>query len=1032
MNGIPRQVAEACAKNPLDRKWLVAPSLRVGHQWILQAVGERGLFDIEPRTMAGVATELAAPAMAAAGLAGVSTRAGTMLIDSILARLRGKGESYLLSLPASLAISRTVYGSIQALRLAGLGPEDLAKGRYESSIKGKELATILKEYIRELQTRKLVDFAEILKIARQALSDRKRSTMPILLFPEDLRLSRLELWLRESYDPSRVALLVPDEPASPGGDREQTNLRLLSYVQEPQKAPGPMKDQSVTMFRAIGEVNEVRQVLRDCLSGGFSLDDVEVLCTDPTTYVPLLYELLLGLYGMEAGQDLPATFAEGIPIRYSRPARALAAWLRWTQQGYPQAILVRMIQDGLVELEGDRSFSQVAGLLRSIPIGFGRDRYPRLVEEQAKACRAQLEKGRLVDEDGEEEPERLKDASRQLKELEALQQLLKQLLSACPPDDADQKTILASAGRFLEKCGRRVNQLDHMSAGQILEDIVEMASLVQEKDSEGLDARLYLDDILREGRVGASGPQPGKLHVALMAAGGHSGRSHTFILGLNDQRFPIVGIQDPVLLDTERQSLSKDLLTTADRLDDAIGGFARLLSRLRGKLTLSFPCWDLVDDRELFPASVLVTVYRLLTGDTAADQGRLLALLGQPVSFVPDRVDQALDMSEWWACRVVDRPRAEVGSALDFYLPHLARGQVAMARRATSDFTEFDGLVPVAGADCDPAAPQAPVLSASRLEMAGKCPRRYFLRYCLGLKKPPDTEVDRTIWLDSRQNGSLLHEVFCTFMKNSINLDLVPVNFDRDRSRLVSILGKTVERYYLLVPVPGEAARLERLRQLEQACLIFLREEEIYQQDHKPLYLESSVGMPPEGDACPMDSTDPVSIRLSKGREIRIRGRLDRVDQDADGRFLVWDYKTGSSWIYQQSPPFWEGRILQHYLYMEIARRRLGQIHNNAQIVTSGYFLPGHEAMGERFAYTAEQLAEGSKILGRLCDVLTAGLFAPTTAGGDCKFCDYVEVCGDADATASRAEAKLKANATGVLGPFAELRPSAIEQEGEE
>ena len=117
MNDISRQVAEACDRNLLDRKCLVAPSLRVGHQWILQAAAERGLVNIEPRTLAGLATELAAPALAIAGLSKVSTRASTMLVDSILSRLRGRGEGYLLSLPASLAISRTIHDSIQAVRM---------------------------------------------------------------------------------------------------------------------------------------------------------------------------------------------------------------------------------------------------------------------------------------------------------------------------------------------------------------------------------------------------------------------------------------------------------------------------------------------------------------------------------------------------------------------------------------------------------------------------------------------------------------------------------------------------------------------------------------------------------------------------------------------------------------------------------------------------------------------------------------------------------------------------------------------------
>ena len=58
--------------------------------------------------------------------------------------------------------------------------------------------------------------------------------------------------------------------------------------------------------------------------------------------------------------------------------------------------------------------------------------------------------------------------------------------------------------------------------------------------------------------MGGLGPRGGCLHVAHVLAGGHSGRPHTFIVGLDDGRFPGVGLQDPILLDEERRA-SPDL-----------------------------------------------------------------------------------------------------------------------------------------------------------------------------------------------------------------------------------------------------------------------------------------------------------------------------------------------------------------------------------------------------------------------------------------------------------------------------------------
>ena len=78
------------------------------------------------------------------------------------------------------------------------------------------------------------------------------------------------------------------------------------------------------------------------------------------------------------------TFAEGIPASLSRPGRALAGWLHWIDQRFPQRLLVEMIGEGLLNCDDDISFSYLVRLLRPIAIGFGADNYlPRLDEQIA-------------------------------------------------------------------------------------------------------------------------------------------------------------------------------------------------------------------------------------------------------------------------------------------------------------------------------------------------------------------------------------------------------------------------------------------------------------------------------------------------------------------------------------------------------------------------------------------------------------------------------------------------------------------------
>ena len=97
------------------------------------------------------------------------------------------------------------------------------------------------------------------------------------------------------------------------------------------------------------------EALRICIAKGYNLDQVELIYTDTDAYVPCIYETFLRTqFDNQSDEfDIPVTFADGIPTRYSRPGRALMAWLEWIRNGYPQTVLVQMIHDGLLELPFD-------------------------------------------------------------------------------------------------------------------------------------------------------------------------------------------------------------------------------------------------------------------------------------------------------------------------------------------------------------------------------------------------------------------------------------------------------------------------------------------------------------------------------------------------------------------------------------------------------------------------------------------------------------------------------------------------------
>jgi len=538
----------------------------------------------------------------------------------------------------------------------------------------------------------------------------------------------------------------------------------------------------------------------------------------------------------------------------------------------------------------------------------------------------------------------------------------------------------------------------------------------------------------RDGGCGGIGhlEVAGRFHVAPVQGGGHSGRKHTFIVGLDDTRFPGAGLQDPLLLDGERRRVSKELPTAASRLARTTLGFARLLARLRGKVTMSYCCRSLEDDREMFPSPMVLAAFRILAGDPEGDQDDLIRWLPEPASFAPDRLDRCLDLTEsWhrWMCEGDGILDSQEVIARNF--PHLGRGFVAKQARASNRFTEYDGHVPQAGLDLDPTKPDGPVLSASALEMVGSCPMEYFFRYVLGIRPPDEVRIDPRIWLDPAEGGQLLHGVFRKFMERLSEQDLLP-DFQRDEKLLMETLDEELAWWRDSKPAPSRATYEREALDLRQASRIFLQEEEEFCKGSRPFCFEASVGMLPEGQGTPLDTLQPVSLKLGGRATLRARGRIDRVDQvpgSGGKQYTVWDYKTGSSWRYRKEragvteDPFLQGRLVQGVLYLHLAESRLKEtVSPEAAVDRFGYFFPTTRDHGERVEWTASELAQGIRVLGRLCEMLARGVFPFTDDPGDVNYSDYKDAFGDVHAAARASSRKLENQENEPLEPFRRLR----------
>jgi ATP-dependent helicase/nuclease subunit B len=1042
MNGLTQALAEACRQHLLAEKWLLAPSIRVGQQW-LEAVAFSGqpVANAHVKTLKSLALTLAGPEMAKYGASLASPRGGALLVDRILHQLRGGRLRYLAQLQPSVRLAHKIHGSIDALRLAGLEIDQIDPRHFELRTKGIDLVRVMREYLQGLEADRTVDYAAVLRMARSRVEEDEAlfSAGLRLLVPHLGDCYALERELLEAFPAVRVHSLPVDEPATATTlpMEIRTGADLLRWLPVPGQAPPPPPDATVTIYQAVGEVNEVREVLRRCLAESIPFDQVELLHTDRQTYVPLIYESLAALLPEETADidELPATFAEGIPCRYSRPGRALLGWLAWARADYPQAGLVKMLRQGLLFIHQTEStetgFARLSALFRGVGIGFGRDRYLTKLREQIQGLERQAKSLPAADEDGESHMRRLQAAQSRLRDLRALRDLVERLLRLTPDASADAGDMLDAAHAFLERMARHVDQLDNYARLRLQHEVADMKRCLERGAGRGsLDVWSWLESLPGEATVLGSGPRESCLHVAHLLSGGHSGRPYTFIIGVDDGRFPAAGLQDPLLLDSERERMSRNLPTATSRLEDQTQGLTRTLAGLRGSITLGFSCRNLQDDRDLFPSPVVLSIYRIVSGRHDGDQTDLQDWLrARLISFGPQRANECLNEAEWWLWRLCGERTVDQALALvSERFPHLRRGWEATRQRKSEEFTVYDGLVQAAATELDPTREGGPILSSGSLQLIGRCPLAYFLRHGLGVESPPELTLDPGRWLDPLAFGQLLHEVFENSLRELVEQGQLP-SYERHGPRMQVLLEQSVARYRDLFPPPSESVFRSQYRQLKQTVQVFLREEEHFCTRHqcRPVYLEVSLGMPAVGHCSALDCEEPVPVPLADGRSIRVRGRVDRIDQVGEGAqraYRIVDYKTGSHTHYLRHDTFRQGRVIQPVVYLTMVRHRLREVcgADDVRVHHFSFFFPGPRAHGMRIGWDQDRLAQGHEILALLCQVVQRGAFLATTDHKDCHHCDYERVCGDVVEVAAGSQRKLANPANTLLQPFLELR----------
>lgn len=1044
-------MADRCRTHLLSEKWLIVESQRIGQTWKDRlTLNNRSTINLHAKTLRTLVVELSQRVLERRDLRYVDSMTTQMLIRKIVFDLReSKQLQYFDEVQNLDSLATLLNRTISDLRLADLDSNAILNSArssgFELNSKTDDLQRVMDEYTRRLAARKQVDYPGCLRIVTAGILDGSIA-LPnelAILFPEEVELRQLELQLLAAFS-TQSALLAYSGSSS-----------QLEYTQAQVSEAAQSKAVAFRYFSGLGESNEVRRAFQ-CIHAKSStqqgLDTIELLHTDYNRYVPVIVEQLSTWLSEKRSNfneaennatkrdsivdvdQLPVTFAEGIACVYSRPGRALRSWIRWLRSDFLQVKMVQMIREGLLakpDSERPVGYSRLSNILRAIPIGFQLERYlPQIDAAMANAAAKTDEYHRKVASGESEADDRGPDWDAGQSAIRTMREMIAPIVALVPSDTDNAVQVLQKARQFLRQCTRADSKLDRSALAQLIDHIDVTIESIGLTNCADLDVYQWLEDLPIESRILASGPQPGRVHVTNLAAGGYTGRDRLFILGLDESRYPRRIAVDPILLDSERQSISEHLPTSESRNAKEQQALMLTLNRAiengADEVNLSFSIRNLAEDRPQYPSPALLQLYRL-TNTTNAEMTDLLTAIGTEESFVNANVDTQLSTHEFALSQLlVQRDVSVRNDWIEANYPHFRQSRLAYEALAQPNFGDFDGLVPAAGVELDPSNVQQR-LSASRLETFGTCPRRYFFKYGLKVFPPDQCDVDPDRWLDALQFGSLVHEVFEEFLRGHTEKDLLP-NYDRDRSTLLEILQSKIEAQLMQLPARNQDAYLRECQELKEICDIFLHEEETYCKNHnaKPWILEASIGLK-EQTRNSVDCPDPIELRLSDGRLLHMGGRIDRIDRlmiHGSERYAIWDYKSGSAWGFDETDPFQGGRKLQPFLYLGMLRHRISKIGGQRDSVASfGYFFPSPKTEGRRIQWTHSDLRDGDAVLRNIYDLIQRGAFIATNEPNDCAYCDYQSICGEAKQVTQQAKSKaLDQSNRKLLLPWIELR----------
>lgn len=811
----------------------------------------------------------------------------------------------------------------------------------EFEFKYADLGKIYEAYERELKKRGLIDQRDSLKLLEEGL-ERGEFANPQLRrvwidgFSDfsKLQLSFIEFLTRHAdevtvtltldTDPFRQALFqIVSETQTALEDigfrkrrmedkNHRSSEKVLQHLERNLFREGKttkiQADPHLQVFEATGLSGEIEMIAREIKrlvrTNQYHFSDIAVLFRATDSYIAVIQSVFRKF-------EIPVEIHERQRLRTSPIARTLASFFRALLNDWNRKDIFNFLKSSYVKLRHHHDKGSYKG------------DYELVCELELRALQKGIFKDRgywirsFPDSKAFKEIAHFEDQLLRLKNIGEFAQWVNALMNHFGlldfPDSADEKT------RTDREAARRIILL--------LEELKTKSKAWTEADPKGFVRELMT--LMDVDLFSIHARDKNRVQIYNVSLARQKEYKVVFLAGLLEKQFPIQIKEDPLFSDRERRALNEKGEVLKERLPRQ--AFERYLfylaaTRAREHLILSYPRFNL-EGKEALPSFYAEEVQALFEGELPGKKQHMTEVLPKLEDIATYEEAEEFVIKNIWSIPEGKQNHHENQAA--FALCNHLMTQPGFRTLIRRLFEPIQGVI-IDERVRSRFTPEQGVWSPTYLEEYAECSYRFFSHRLLGLES-------QTEGIDIKRRGIILHDVLEQFFrwKHGENKAGCHVNFDQARDFCMEKFRKLWEEE----PLTGDRYyRVELERKKMQEMIVQILKVELVDQK------------PPIAGLVPAYFEYEFQNLILKGeaREVVLRGKIDRIDVDPDGKYaLVIDYKTGKQFKLNFLK---NGTSLQLPFYLIAAREKLGlkplggHLYSLSKATSSGFHHQDHMA----------------------------------------------------------------------------------------